>query len=64
MRVEDGGVNVSSIYHWYKADFGGGDKGVLTHVKKYAAPDLAAKLEGATAIAGHDYDWTLNDIAR
>jgi hypothetical protein len=56
----DGGLRVSSIYHWFKEDFGGGDKGVIAHLRKHAAPELAAKLAGKTSIAGHDYDWSLN----
>ena len=30
-------------------------------MKKYAAPALAARLEKAASIAGHDYDWSLNE---
>ena len=56
----DGALRVSSIYHWFKEDFGGGDKGVIAHLRKYAKPELAAKLAGKTSIAGHDYDWSLN----
>ena len=55
------GLTVSSIYHWYKDDFGGTDAGVISHMKKYAAPALAARLEKAVSIAGHDYDWSLNE---
>jgi hypothetical protein len=56
----DGSVRVSSVYHWFREDFGGGDQGVITHLQKYAKPELAAKLGSKTAIAGHDYDWSLN----
>jgi hypothetical protein len=56
----DGSIRVSSIYHWFKEDFGGGDKGIIAHLRKYASPGLAAKLAGKTSIAGHDYDWSLN----
>jgi hypothetical protein len=56
----DGGLRVSSIYHWFKEDFGGSDKGVIAHLRKHANPELAAKLAGKTSIAGHDYDWSLN----
>ncbi|MCB1521953.1 MAG: DUF547 domain-containing protein [Hyphomicrobiaceae bacterium] len=64
IRVVDGSLMVSSIYSWFKADFGGDDAGVLAHVRRYAAPPLAAKLDGVTAIGGHDYDWRLNDVQR
>lgn len=56
----DGALRVSSIYRWFTEDFGGGDKGVIAHLRKYAAPDLAARLARSTSIAGHDYDWSLN----
>lgn len=56
----DGSVHVSSIYSWFKVDFGASDKGVLEHLRKYAAPDLAAKLEKASGIASDSYDWSLN----
>jgi hypothetical protein len=59
----DGALRVSSIYHWFGQDFGGGDKGVIAHLHKYAAPDIAARLARSTAIAGHDYDWSLNAAA-
>ena len=52
----------SSIYSWFKADFGGTDQGVLEHARKYAEPALAAKLAKATKIDSHTYDWLLNDI--
>ncbi len=55
------GLTVSSIYHWHKEDFGGTDAGVISHMKKYAAPALAARLEKTASIAGHDYDWSLNE---
>lgn len=61
VSVTSGGVVVSSIYNWFKADFGGNDEGILTHLRKYAAPDLAAKLKTVSSISNHAYDWSLND---
>jgi hypothetical protein len=51
---------VSSIYAWFEDDFGDA-AGVITHLRQYAAPGLAATLATATRIADHAYDWTLND---
>jgi len=59
-----GKLVVSSIYEWFKEDFGGADQGVLAHLRKYAAPELKAKLEGVKAIGDHRYDWSLNDFRR
>lgn len=59
--IMDGKLTVSSIYVWYKADFGGTDAGVIAHLRHYAAPDLAQALAGITQISSHRYDWSLND---
>jgi hypothetical protein len=61
VTVRDGRLTVSSIYVWFEADFGGGDTGVIAHLKRYAAPALGAQLETVDAIAGDAYDWSLND---
>jgi hypothetical protein len=53
---------VSSIYEWFREDFGEGrDRDVILHLAGYADPALADKLFKANAIADHAYDWTLND---
>jgi Protein of unknown function, DUF547 len=59
----NGGVTASSIYDWFKADFGGNAAGVLAHARKYADPELKPKLESITTISGYDYNWSLNDAA-
>ena len=60
----DGRLIVSSIYEWFKEDFGDSDEGVIEHLKKYAESDLAASLATVRRLGGHFYDWTLNDTAR
>jgi hypothetical protein len=60
-RVTGGELFVSSIYRWYAADFGGSDAAVIAHLRRYAAPPLAAALAPITGIAGDQYDWSLND---
>jgi hypothetical protein len=59
-----GKLQASKIYSWFEKDFGGGAAGVLDHARRYAAGPLADKLRTARSIAGYDYDWRLNDIAR
>lgn len=54
---------VSSIYSWFKSDFGGDDAGVIAHLRRHAAPDLAARLARFAVINDHRYDWRLNDTA-
>ncbi len=59
-----GRLVVSSIYEWFKSDFGGDDVGVLKHLRKYATPSLRLKLNSVRSISSHHYDWTLNDVVR
>jgi hypothetical protein len=60
-QVEDGRLRVSSIYVWFQSDFGGGDAGVIAHLRQYAEPALKRALADARRVGGHDYDWALND---
>ena len=60
-RVEDGKLHVSSLYEWYKTDFGGSDRAVIEHLTRYAAPGLAMDLSVVDKIADDAYDWRLND---
>ena len=60
-RVENGILTVSKIYAWYVEDFGDSAEGVIEHLKRYAAPALAAVLERAGGIGGYAYDWSLNE---
>lgn len=53
-------LRVSSIYKWFRDDFGKDDAAVIVHLRKYAAPDLAKRLEKVASIAEDQYDWSLN----
>lgn len=55
------GLKVSSIYKWFKEDFGGDKAGTLKHLREYADADLAAAIDGGAKITGFDYDWSLNE---
>lgn len=61
VKVVDGRLYVSSLYTWYKHDFGRNDAEVIEHLRRYAEPELAAQLQGIRRIAGEDYDWALHD---
>lgn len=61
VRLDEGRLVVSSIYHWFKEDFGGDDRGVIRHLLAYAAPSLAMPLQKVDRIASHAYDWSLNE---
>ncbi|HEX4870711.1 MAG TPA: DUF547 domain-containing protein [Nevskiaceae bacterium] len=58
-----GRLKVSSLYEWFKVDFGSRDAGVIEHLRRYAAPPLAERLASVERIEDDDYDWTLNDAA-
>lgn len=57
----DGLLTVSSIYVWFKEDFGNSDRGIIDHLRRYAGPGLAERLVPINTIARHTYDWRLND---
>lgn len=61
VSITNGKVTASSIYNWFKGDFGGDDASVIAHLSKYAAPGLKAELATIKKIDRYDYDWTLND---
>jgi hypothetical protein len=63
VALNPGLIRASSIYDWFKADFGGNDAGVLSHLRRYADKDLEAALTAQARIAGFSYDWALNDAA-
>lgn len=60
-RVDSGKLRVSSIFKWFREDFGGSDAAVIEHLRKYAVPELRDALGGLEGISGHDYDWGLNN---
>ena len=62
VHVRGGDLFVSSLYAWYREDFGGSDAGVLAHLKTYAEPSLRAELAAIKRIKGDRYDWNLNDV--
>jgi hypothetical protein len=61
--VGEDGLALSSIYSWFKSDFGATDAGVIAHLRRYADTQLAARLRTVSEIAEYRYDWSLNDLA-
>lgn len=57
-----GGLQVSTIYKWFRDDFGGNEQGVIDHLLQYAEPELAEQIRANADIKKHDYDWALNDV--
>ena len=57
----DGKLYVSSIYSWFRDDFGKSDSAIIDHLQRHAAEPLKDKLAETTQIAGDRYNWSLND---
>jgi len=62
VAIVDGELHVSSIYSWFREDFGSGEADVIKHLRDYAQPALAAELAGFSSIDDDQYDWALNDM--
>ena len=62
VRIARGALTVSSIYLWYRADFGDGEAAVIEHLRHYAAPALARELARFRAPDHYAYDWDLIDL--
>jgi len=56
-------LTVSSIYEWFKVDFGNTDASVIAHLSQYADAQLADKLKGVSKISRDQYDWRINAIS-
>ena len=58
--VDEDFIVISSIYDWFKEDFGGNDEGVFEHLLKYAEGDLKEALKDFGGAVDYEYDWSLN----
>jgi hypothetical protein len=63
IRIEADRLGLSSIYRWYRGDFGPTERDVINHLMAYAEPDLAMQLQKFDRISEDDFDWRLNDAA-
>lgn len=61
VRITKKGLKVSSIFNWFKEDFGGSKTGVLAHIRQYADEDLAAAIDAGAKIDSYGYSWSLNE---
>ncbi len=57
----NGTLAVSTIYKWYRKDFGNSEAGVIAHLLEHAEPELAAHIRANPDITDYDYDWSLNE---
>jgi len=63
-RFEGRTLYVSSIYDWFRVDFGGSERGVIEHLMRYAQEPLAAELRDFRGKVRDSYDWSLNEENR
>jgi len=56
----DGRLEVSTIYKWFKRDFGSSEANVIAHLLEYAEPELAAQITENPDIRSYEYNWSLN----
>ncbi|MGH6943991.1 MAG: DUF547 domain-containing protein [Geminicoccaceae bacterium] len=61
LRIDHDRLVVSSLFRWYRADFGGSDGAVIHHLLAYAEPGLAMRLQRFEEISDDSFDWRLND---
>lgn len=60
VTVTGEGLVVSTLYRWYREDFGGSEDGVIEHLLNYAEDSVAERIRARPQIAGYEYDWSLN----
>ena len=60
-RIRGGELKLSSIYFWYRSDFGATDAAVIGHIMKFARPALARRLAREKTFVDGGYDWSLNE---
>uniref|UniRef100_A0A832I5V9 DUF547 domain-containing protein n=1 Tax=Eiseniibacteriota bacterium TaxID=2212470 RepID=A0A832I5V9_UNCEI len=66
LRYDGARLEVSEMFRWYMAEFGG-RSGALDFIRRHAPPKLRARLEADRVSALHGFipwDWTLNQFPR
>jgi Protein of unknown function, DUF547 len=64
ISLENDELGLSSLYRWYREDFGGSDAAVIHHLMGLANPSLAMSLQQFDRIGADGFDWRLNDATR
>ncbi|MEM8840321.1 MAG: DUF547 domain-containing protein [Pseudomonadota bacterium] len=60
VRLDGGRLVLSSIYNWFREDFGASEADVLDRLRTVASGPAAAALKGRTEVDAYAYDWRLN----
>jgi len=59
MLVDGKTLRISTIFRWYKDDFGGSKENIKAFIKKYVPAEVASKIDQTTRIT-YQYNWKLN----
>ncbi|WP_020592966.1 DUF547 domain-containing protein [Kiloniella laminariae] len=59
---KDNDAVISSIYVWFKEDFGQSDAAILEHLRNYASDEKRDQLMKVRDLTDHRYDWKLNSV--
>ena len=60
IRIEDGEMVLSSIYDWYREDFGD-EESFIRHLMESGRERSYATMSALVEDAGYEYDWGLNE---
>ena len=60
VRLENGKLVLSTIYSWFREDFGANESEIIARLKRSANGRAKAALNGRSEIDDYAYDWSLN----
>ncbi len=63
VNLVEGDLILSSLYDWYRSDFGTRLKMIKQHLQDYADEKLSLRLNDHDGGLSYAYDWSLNDAA-
>lgn len=63
VNLVEGDLILSSLYDWYRSDFGTTPQKIKEHLQRYADEELSRRLNDHDGDVIYAYDWDLNDAA-
>lgn len=57
--IDGNTLRISTLFRWYKDDFGSKKGNIKAFIKKYVSPDVARQIDQTTRIS-YEYNWELN----
>lgn len=60
VTVDGDKLTLSTLFKWYREDFGEDSKAVVRRLANYARPELAQRMERYQGRISYRYDWALN----